>query len=80
LVEAERSPIRETPVRREAALTKPGRSGTARRAGSGEQDQTVYERNQCLKLRKRGTGSNLVDMGRDAVHGRPVWMVDFEAG
>ncbi len=32
---------------REAALTKPGRFGTARRAGSGERDQTVYERNQC---------------------------------
>ena len=31
---------------REAALTKPGRPGTARRAGSGERDQTVYERNQ----------------------------------
>ena len=31
---------------REAALTKPGRFGTARRAGSGERDQTVYERNQ----------------------------------
>jgi hypothetical protein len=31
---------------REAALTKPGRLDTARQAGSGEQDQTVYERNQ----------------------------------
>src|SRR5215831_9767389 len=29
---------------REAALTKPGRFGTARRAASGERDQTVYER------------------------------------
>jgi hypothetical protein len=29
-----------------------------------------------VKLRKRGTGSNLADMGRDAVHDRPVWMVD----
>ena len=25
----------------------PGRSGTARRDGPGERDQTVYERNQC---------------------------------
>jgi hypothetical protein len=31
---------------REAALTKPGRSGTARRVGFGEQDQRAYERNQ----------------------------------
>ena len=31
---------------REAALTKPERFGTARRAGPGERDQTVYERNQ----------------------------------
>jgi hypothetical protein len=31
---------------REAALTKPERFGTARQAGSGERDQTVYERNQ----------------------------------
>lgn len=29
-----------------------------------------------VKLRERGTGSNLADMGRDAVHDRPVWMVD----
>jgi len=33
-----------------------------------------------LKLRKRGTGSNLVDMGRGAVHGHPVWVADSEAG
>jgi hypothetical protein len=31
---------------REAALTKPERSGTARRVGFGERDQRVYERNQ----------------------------------
>ena len=31
---------------REAALTKPGRSGTARRVGFGERDQRAYERNQ----------------------------------
>jgi hypothetical protein len=33
-----------------------------------------------VKLRKRGTGSNLADMGRDAVHDRPVWVVDSVAG
>ena len=33
-----------------------------------------------LKLRKRGTGSNLVDMGRGAVHGHPVWVADSVAG
>jgi len=31
---------------REAALTKPGRSGTARRVGFSERDQRAYERNQ----------------------------------
>jgi hypothetical protein len=30
----------------------------------------VYVRNLRLKLRKRCTGSNLVDLGRDAVRGR----------
>jgi hypothetical protein len=33
-----------------------------------------------LKLRKRGTGSNLVDMGRGAVHGHPVGVADSVAG
>ncbi len=33
-----------------------------------------------VKLRKRGTGSNLVDMGRGAVHGHRRWVVDSEAG
>jgi hypothetical protein len=32
------------------------------------------------KLRKRGTGSNLVDRGRVAVHGYLVQMADSEAG
>jgi hypothetical protein len=31
-----------------AALTKPGRAGTARRRGLGERDGKVYARNQCL--------------------------------
>lgn len=51
-----------------AALTKPGRVGTARRCGSGERDEKPYERNQCVKLRNRCAGSNLADMGRCAVH------------
>lgn len=33
-----------------------------------------------ITLRKRGTGSNLVDMGRDAVHDRHVVVVDSEVG
>lgn len=32
------------------------------------------------KLRKRGTGSNLADMGRGAVRGHLHWMVNSEAG
>jgi hypothetical protein len=53
-----------------AALTTTGRAGTARRCGSGKRDEKVYERNQRLKPRKRSTGSNLADMGRDAVRDR----------
>jgi len=56
---------------REAALTKPGRARTARWGGSGERDQKAYEQEPVVKLRKRGTGSNLADMGRGAVHGHP---------
>jgi hypothetical protein len=33
-----------------------------------------------VKLRKRGTGSNLVDMGRVAVHGPLIGRTDSEAG
>jgi hypothetical protein len=51
----------------EAALTTTGRAGTARRCGSGKRDEKVHARNQCLKPRKSSTGSNLADMGRDAV-------------
>ena len=47
-----------------AALTTTGRVGTSRRRGSGKQDETPYERNQCLTPRKSSTGSNLEDMGR----------------
>src|SRR4029077_8105031 len=47
-VEAEGSLIREMLGRVGAALTTPGRVGTARRCGSGQRDETVYARNQCL--------------------------------
>jgi hypothetical protein len=33
-----------------------------------------------VKLRKRVTGSNLADMGRDAAHGCPLRAADFVAG
>ena len=46
--EAGGSPIQETLVRAGAALTTPGRVGTARRCGSGQRDEKVYARNQCL--------------------------------
>ena len=79
--EAEDSLIRGTPVRAEAVLTKPGRVGTARRRGFGERDEKVYERNQCVKLRKRRADSNLADLGRSAAHTRPeTGRGDFEAG
>ena len=79
--EAEDSLIRGTPVRVEAVLTKPGRVGTARRRGFGERDEKVYERNQCVKLRKRRADSNLADLGQSAAHICPeVGMGDSEAG
>ncbi|MCA1705246.1 MAG: hypothetical protein LC808_19115, partial [Actinobacteria bacterium] len=68
--EAEGSPTLEVQVRTGAALTKPGRVGTARRPGSGKQDGTVYERNQRVNPLKTSAGSNLVDVGRIAVHAR----------
>ena len=77
---AERSPIRETPGRAGSSADKAGtawycQTGRVRRAGSdGMREEPV------LKLRKRGTGSNLVDMGRDAVHDYPRWVVDSETG
>ena len=52
-----------------AALTTTGRVGTTRRFGSGKQGGKVYEsRNQWSNPLKSRTGSNLVDMGRAAVH------------
>jgi hypothetical protein len=46
----------ETHARVGAALTTPGRAGTARRSGSGKQDEKVYARNQRVRLRKRRAG------------------------
>ena len=67
--EAEDSPILETQGRVGAVLTTTGRAGTARRPGSGKQGEKAYERNQRVRLRnKRCAGSNLVDLGRSAVH------------
>ena len=77
--EAEDSPILETQGRVGAVLTTTGRAGTARRPGSGKQGEKAYERNQRARLRKRCAGSNLVDLGRSAVHGRRL-MVDSDAG
>jgi hypothetical protein len=52
-----------------AALTTTGRSGTARQAGPGKQDGKVHEcRNQWWNPLKSVAGSNLVDVGRTAVH------------
>jgi hypothetical protein len=63
-----------------AALTTTGRVGTARRLGSGKRDGKVYEcRNQWWNPLKARTGSNLVDVGRIAVHVR-VGSGDSEAG
>jgi len=72
VVEAEGSLTREAPGRAGAALTTPGRLGTTRRVGSGKQDGTVYEcRNQRWNpLKRKCAGSNLVDVGRTAVHAR----------
>jgi hypothetical protein len=54
-----------------AALTTTERVGTTRRPGTGKRDGTVYEcRNQWSNPRKSRTGSNLVDLGRAAVHAR----------
>jgi hypothetical protein len=77
--EAEDSPILETQGRVGAVLTTTGRAGTARRPGSGKQGEKAYERNQRVRLRKRCAGSNLVDLGRSAVHGR-LLTVDSDAG
>ncbi len=66
-----------------AALTTTGRAGTSRRRGSGKQDETPYERNQCLTSRNGSAGSNLEDMGRGAVHAIFGWRLrsrSFDAG
>lgn len=79
LVGAERSPTRETPGRAGSSADKAGtvwncQTGRVRRARSeGIREEPV------VKLRKRGTGSNLVDMGRVAVHSLPIWRADSVA-
>ena len=81
--EAEGSLTLETQGRVGAALTTTGRAGTARRPGSGKRDGKVYEcRNQWSNPLKARTGSNLVDMGRAAVHAASDVIVrgDSEAG
>ncbi len=77
---AERSLIREMPVRVGSSADKAGtawycQTGWVRRARSGG-----IREEPVRKLRKRGTGSNLVDMGRGAVRDRPGWTVNFVAG
>jgi hypothetical protein len=63
--------ILEAQERVGAALTTTGRVGTTRRPGSGKRDGTVYVcRNQWSNPLKSRTGSNLVDLGRVAVHAR----------
>ena len=49
-----------------AALTTTGHTGTARRCGSGKQDETPYEE-PVSDAPYSSTGSNLADLGRDAV-------------
>jgi len=78
-VGAGRSLIRETPGRAGSSADKAGtvrycQTGRVRRARSdGIREEPV------VKLRKRVTGSNLVDMGRGAAHGR-LRAADFAAG
>jgi hypothetical protein len=68
-VEAGGSLIREAPGRVGAAPTTTGQARTARWPGSGKRDGKVQaELNQWSTPRKSRTGSNLVDMGRAAVH------------
>lgn len=63
-----------------AALTTTERVGTSRRRGSGKQDETPYERNQCLTSRKCSTGSNLEDLGRVQRTPSVLSVGDSEAG
>jgi hypothetical protein len=65
--EAEGSRAGERRGGREAALTTPGRAGTARRCGFGKQGGKAYVRNQRVKPLNRPTSSNLADMGWVAV-------------
>lgn len=78
-VGAERSPTRETPGRAGSSADK---AGTARNFQTGWVRQARSEgirEEPVVKLRKRGTGSNLGDMGRVAVHSLPKGWVDSVA-
>ncbi len=67
--EAEGSPTLEAQGRVGAALTTVGRAGTARRPSAhSARRRGTTKVNQWLNPLKRCAGSNLVDMGRDAVH------------
>jgi hypothetical protein len=64
-----------------AALTTTELTGTTRRSGSGKQDRKVYERrNQWWNPLKRGTSSNLVDMGWATVRATFVYETVHENG
>jgi len=52
--------------------TTTGRVGTATRPGSGKRGRKGDESDQWLKPLKRGTGSNLMDMGRVAARAEPT--------
>jgi hypothetical protein len=79
--EAGGSRAREVPGEVGAAPTTTGRSGTARRGGPGKRDGQVYVcRNQWLNPLKWNDGSNLVDMGRSAVHTRVTSVVRVTLG
>ena len=71
--EAGGSLIREAPVR---AASSPDNDGTCRHYQTARvrlaRWECVTQVNQWLNPRKRGTGSNLVDMGRAAVHAKPI--------
>ena len=63
-----------------AASTKSRRFGTAGRAGRGERDEKVYERNRCCYASSRVASSNPVDVGWLAVRTAPHFGWELWAG
>lgn len=63
-----------------AALTTPGRVGTARRPGSGKRDGKVYVRNRWCKAPQLVTSSNLVDAGWERCAPTLLGVGNFRAG